>query len=166
MTDREVQRKAFEDKIESDFDNFGLRLIYADQLDEWGEHEEADRQRKYEEAYKFLEKYANARVYKFLEKYANARECYYGADPGDEHYEDHTRYKLNHKQVLAWMDYLMETIEEEGEPFFNDTWPQDQLRERTERVQFFDSLEVVTGKPLPKEVKEKLLKQTFFRCAC
>ena len=51
-------QKAFLDAIEKEPRNYSHRYVYADWLDEQGEHEEADRQRKFEKADKWLREFA------------------------------------------------------------------------------------------------------------
>ena len=51
-------RSAFLEAIENEPKNYGHRYVYADWLDEQGEHEEADRQRKFEASEKWLQEFA------------------------------------------------------------------------------------------------------------
>lgn len=51
-------QKAFLEAIQSEPKNYLHRYIYADWLDEQGDHEEADRQRKYEASEKWLQDFA------------------------------------------------------------------------------------------------------------
>lgn len=53
-------RQAFLDAIKREPKNFDHRYVYADWLDEQGEHEEADRQRKYEASEKWLRSFARS----------------------------------------------------------------------------------------------------------
>mgnify|MGYP002623621145 CR=1 FL=1 len=53
-----VDRQAFLDAIEQEPSNYTHRYIYADWLDDQGEHEEAERQRKYEASEKWLRDFA------------------------------------------------------------------------------------------------------------
>ena len=48
------ERKAFEKALKKNEDDTTTRLVYADWLDEQGEHEEADRQRKWPAAKEWL----------------------------------------------------------------------------------------------------------------
>ncbi len=51
-------RQAFLDAIKQQPKNYDHRYVYADWLDERGEHEEADRQRRYEASEKWLREFA------------------------------------------------------------------------------------------------------------
>ena len=51
-------RQAFLDAIQREPNNYSHRYVYADWLDEHGEHEEADRQRKYEMANTWMLEFA------------------------------------------------------------------------------------------------------------
>lgn len=83
--------------IEDNPTDYSHRYVYADWLDEHGDHDEADRQRKYEGAYKWLTDYANNKewteVYgdtEFTERFGSviAAGEYGGEWPrGDEDYE-------------------------------------------------------------------------------
>ena len=53
-----VDKKAFLDAIAKEPKNYHHRYVYADWLDEHGDHEEADRQRKYEGSEKWLREFA------------------------------------------------------------------------------------------------------------
>lgn len=53
-------RKAFLEAIEKAPKDYSHRYVYADWLDEMGEHEEADRQRKFEKSEKWLRTFATA----------------------------------------------------------------------------------------------------------
>lgn len=57
MGDEET-RKAFLRGIEADRSNYDKRIYYAEWLDDQGEHEEAERQRNYEAAEKWLIQFA------------------------------------------------------------------------------------------------------------
>jgi uncharacterized protein (TIGR02996 family) len=131
------------------------RNVYADYLDELGEVEEANRQRAYLAAYAKLEKIASDYDY-----YPRGP----GRMVGDDDYEydpapEKDRHTFVMKLVVNWLEKP-----EGNEPgyfyfYFNTTEHPSSDEEKTE---FFDALEVVSGKKIAQEVRSA----SSFYCSC
>ncbi len=114
------EREAFLAAIEKEPENYLHRYVYADWLDEHGEHDEATRQRAFEQADKWLRKFADS-------------------------------YSIDYAELVDGAASGM------GGCFGDDDGPQ-----AMRTPEFWESLEVVTGKSFPVDHREN----TYFRCAC
>jgi uncharacterized protein (TIGR02996 family) len=138
VREREAFLKALADNED---DNF-TRSVYADWLDENGEHEEADRQRKWPAA--------KAWVVRFCEKH-NPPE---GDDPDE--------YPIPYKELLERARGAVEETDAEELWFHcgrNETMC-DALR--ANRREFWKNWSIVTGVP----VSEEKVDSSGFSCAC
>lgn len=125
------------------------RCIYADWLDEQGREDEADRQRKYVDAFNFLADFSRA---------------YYDSW---EHDDDGERIPgtqtVNYKEILAEIEYWAETGTSDNGPSFGTTSAQSELHNNKDtREEFWQCVFIVTGIMASDEVKE----QDWYHCAC
>jgi uncharacterized protein (TIGR02996 family) len=136
------ERDTFLRALADNEDDTMTRLVFADWLEERGEHEEADRQRKWPAAKEWL-----------------VRFCRDHNPPDDE---DSEEWVISYEQLLELGREACEEADEEGFGFHcgnNETmcWAlQDNSQE------FWTNWSIVTGIPLPPDVESK----SYFRCAC
>lgn len=84
------ERESFLEAIKREPKDFGHRYVYADLLDEHGDHEEADRQRRYEASEKWLR------------GFAKSHDDFYGAyDDDDEDVEGN--FYHSYRQLLYFL---------------------------------------------------------------
>lgn len=136
------ERDAFLKALAEDEDDTTTRIVYADWLDEQGEHEEADRQRKWPVAKAWL-----------------VRFCLNHNPPDDE---DPYEWVISYKELLGLARQAVEEADE-GEFGFscgNNMTMCDALRANSR--EFWKNWSIVTGVPLPPDVGDKI----HFRCAC
>lgn len=133
------ERDAFLKALADNEDDTTTRLVYADWLDEHGEHEEADRQRKWPAAKGWLVRF----------------------------YQDHDQFdyigQLNSYEQL--MDRARVAVEEADERGFGfDCGSNESLCDalRANSREFWMNWSIVTGIPLPPDVEEK----SYFGCSC
>lgn len=147
-------RKAFLEAIEKEPTNYDHRYIYADWLDENGEHEEADRQRKYEKAEKWLKDFArNDDEFNWDHEYPHeAGEC----DPENGYwyccgYHQLVRFLAAHEKgsIIDDSYYLGFDTPHGWNNYSEELW---------------ENFEVVTGKKAPTDQYRKELPP--FYCAC
>jgi uncharacterized protein (TIGR02996 family) len=157
-----IERDAFLKALAENEDDTMTRLVYADWLEERGEHEEADRQRKWPAAKEWL-----------------VRFCRDHCDPSDENLDsegpnDANPYSFLHisfKQMLELGRKAVEEADERGTVGSSGNWfvsfecgANEELAValRANRQEFWDNWSVVTGIPLPPDVEEK----SYFGCSC
>lgn len=136
-------RDAFLTALAENEDDTTTRLIYADWLDEHGEHEEADRQRKWPASKEWLVNFCRD----------------HNPPPDDED---------PYLQVLSYADLIelgRAAVEEADEEEFgfhcgNNMDMCDALRANSQ--EFWKNWSIVTGIPLPADVEGR----SYFRCAC
>lgn len=127
--------------LEKNEDDTNTRLVYADWLDEHGQHEEADRQRKWPASKEWLVEF-----------------CRVNNPPPDEDGDQE-------EWIIAY-DVLLDLgriAAESGEFWFscgNNMDMCDALRGNSE--DFWEHISILTGVPLPNNVAD----QTGFSCAC
>ena len=136
------ERDAFLKVLADNEDDTTTRLVYADWLDEYGEHEEADRQRKWPAAKQWL-----------------VRFCQFN-NPADD--LDPDEWFISYETLL---ELGREAVEREGgeELWFhcgNNMKMCDALRANPRA--FWENWSIVTGVPLPPDVEAK----SGFSCAC
>jgi uncharacterized protein (TIGR02996 family) len=143
-------RKAFLRALAKNEDDTQTRMVYADWLDDHGEHEEADRQRKWPAA--------KAWLVRFCEEHNPA------AEEVDEEIDedDYGECPISYENLI---DLGREALEEPGKEGFefncwNNMGMCDALRAHSR--EFWKNWSIVTGIPLPPDVEEK----TSFHCAC
>ncbi|MCA9067277.1 MAG: TIGR02996 domain-containing protein [Planctomycetaceae bacterium] len=139
----EQQHRAFLDILEKNEDDSTTRLIYADWLEEWGYCEEAERQRLWPQAKKWL--------VEFCEK-----------NQGDEY-----EWKLDYETLLEEGNRAYQyALEKDGEIGVislscgnNETMC---YALRANPDEFWKNWSIITGNPLPDEPEGNY----GFRCAC
>lgn len=137
------EREGFLKLLAENEDDTTTRLVYADWLDDRGEHEEADRQRKWPAAKEWLVKFCEANNPK----------------PDDED---------PYESVISYDDLVeraRSAVEHEstwgiGFSCGNNMSMCDALR--SESGEFWKNWSIVTGVPLPPDIEEK----SGFSCAC
>jgi uncharacterized protein (TIGR02996 family) len=136
------ERTAFLRALSENEDDTPTRLVYADWLDEQGEHEEADRQRKWPAAKEWL-----------------VRFCRDHNPPPDENSDE---WVISYEELLELGREAIEEADEEGVGFScgNNMSMCDALR--AHRQEFWKNWSVVTGIPLPPDAEGG----GYFRCAC
>jgi uncharacterized protein (TIGR02996 family) len=135
-------REAFLRALERDEDDTPTRLVFADWLDEQGEHEEADRMRKWPAA--------KAWLVEFCEKNNPAV---------DE--EDPYEWVIDYETLVELGKRAMEdTAEGIGFSCGNNMTMAEALSE--DRHEFWSNWSIVTGIPVPTDLAE----HSSFRCAC
>jgi uncharacterized protein (TIGR02996 family) len=139
--------------LDANEDDTTTRLVYADWLDERGEHEEADRQRKWPAA--------KAWLVRFWRDHCNPDDN----EPDDEGPNDANPYSyryISFGQLLQLGRKAVEEADERGIVFecgANEDMC-DALRANTRT--FWTNWSVVTGVPLPPGFETK----SFFGCSC
>jgi len=126
------------------------RCVYADWLDEQGRHNEADRQRKYVDAFKFLADFTSAYRY---------------SDDTDEDGEPipGTK-KYDYRSIMEEVNYWAEEAKKDDDSSlcFSTNYAQDQLDNRETRQKFWEAVYVVTGVMATDAIKEV----EWYQCAC
>ena len=149
MSEQEVFLKA----LEKNEDDTMTRLVYADWLEERGEHEEADRQRKWPAAKEWLVRF-------------HREHCRDGdAVPGFEEPSDENSWSylsISYPSLLKLAQKAVENAEE-GQIFLycgaNESM-MDALRANSH--EFWMNWSIVTGFPLPPDAAEK----SRYSCSC
>jgi uncharacterized protein (TIGR02996 family) len=148
-----IERDAFLQALAENEDDITTRLVYADWLDERGEHEEADRQRKWPAAKEWLVQFCQS---------LNPRP---DEDPDDEMPDEDHAYSffgISYEKLVQLGRNAVEHADQRGIWFYcgaNETM-MDALRANSR--EFWLNWSVVTGVPLPPDVEEK----TYFSCSC
>jgi uncharacterized protein (TIGR02996 family) len=149
MTDREVFLQALAD----DEDDTTTRLVYADWLEERGESEEADRQRKWPAAKAWLVRFCRS-----LNPHPD--DDLDNEDPDDDN--AYSFFGISYEKLLMLGRKAVDTADEWGIEFYcgaNETM-MDALRANSR--EFWKNWSVVTGLPLPPDVEER----SRFSCSC
>jgi uncharacterized protein (TIGR02996 family) len=137
------ERNAFLKLLAKNEDDTTTRLVYADWLDEHGEHEEADRQRKWPTAKAWLVKF-----------------CEENNPPDDEETDE---WIIDYATLIELGQEAVERAGEDGELWFscgNNMGMCDALRDNSEA--FWDNWCIVTGITIPPDVEDN----GGFSCAC
>jgi uncharacterized protein (TIGR02996 family) len=137
-----TEQDAFLKALAEDEDDTTTRLVYADWLDDHGEHEEADRQRKWTPAKAWLVRFCRDH------------------NPAPD--EDSDEWVISHETLL---ELGREAVEGAGTGWVgfscgNNMTMCEALR--ANRREFWQNWSVVTGIPLPPDVEDK----SSFGCAC
>ena len=134
------ERDGFLKALEENEDDTSIRLVYADWLDDHGEHEEADRQRKWPAAKAWL-----------------VRLCRDNNPDPDE--EDPYEMVISYEDLIE----LGREAAERGEFGFscgNNMSMCDALR--ADSREFWENWSIVTGIPVPPDVEDR----SYYGCAC
>ncbi|QJW94216.1 TIGR02996 domain-containing protein [Frigoriglobus tundricola] len=135
------ERKGFLKLLAENEDDLTTRLVYADWLDERGEHEEADRQRKWPAAKEWLVRFCRQN------------------NPADE--QDTEEWFISYETLL---ELGREAVERDGRELWfscgNNMGMCDALR--SECGPFWKNWSIVTGVPVPPDAEAR----SSFSCAC
>jgi uncharacterized protein (TIGR02996 family) len=152
-----TERKAFLKALKKNEDDTTTRLVYADWLDEHGEHEEADRHRKWPAAKEWLVKFC-----------AENNPPEPDIDP-EELLESDPEALLDYEWPISYEDLIelgKEALKSGGKKrgyefsCGNNMEMCDALRDNC--AEFWKNWSVVTGIPLPPGIEKK----SEFSCAC
>lgn len=135
------ERDAFLKVLAENEDDTMTRLVYADWLDDRGEHEEADRQRKWPAAKEWLVRFCRD----------------HNPSPDAEESDE---WFISYETLLDLGQRGLEEEEEWGFSCGNNMRMCDALREN--RRPFWENWSIVTGIPLPPDVENN----SHFWCAC
>ena len=137
------ERHGFLEALEENEDDTPTRLVYADWLDDHGEHEEADRQRKWPAAKEWLVRFCQDNNPAALE-------------------EDSYLWVISYKELIRLGRQAIEEADEEGFGFQcgNNETMCEALRANSR--EFWKNWSIVTGIAMPQNVEEK----AYFSCAC
>jgi uncharacterized protein (TIGR02996 family) len=133
-------QQAFLQALAENEDDTTTRLIYADWLDEQGQHEEADRQRKWLPAKEWLVQFCRNH-------------------PRDE---DLDEWEISYQTLLKLGQEAIDTADEQSFGFScgNNMTMCDALRANSQ--EFWKNWSIVTGVPLPADAERK----GYFSCGC
>jgi uncharacterized protein (TIGR02996 family) len=141
---KETERKAFLKALKKNEDDSTARLVYADWLDEHGEHEEADRMRKWDAAKKW--------IVKFCKKH----------NPPDE--DDEDEWHITYADMIELgREAVANANKKAGESPFscgNNMRMVDALQDNSK--EFWKNWSIITGIPVTPDAEEKI----YFACAC
>jgi len=133
-------------------DDTRIRWIYADWLDERGEHEEADRQRKWPMAKEWL--------VQFWQKHCSPREGKLDYEEPDEN--PYAYFHISYETLLKLGRRAVDEADDDGICFYcgaNEEMKEHLLASGQE---FWKNWSIVTGIPLPPSVE----KNRYFTCSC
>lgn len=153
---KESERKAFLKALKKNEDDTTTRLVFADWLDDHGEHEEANRHRKWPAAKEWLVKFCEEN---------NPPEP--DIDP-EELLESDPEALLDYEYPISYSDLLelgKEAIKSGGKRGYwlscgNNMGMSEALSANC--AEFWKNWSIVTGIPLPPDVEEN----SSFSCAC
>lgn len=156
-------RKTWERAVEKDPTNDLQRKIFADWLDEQGEVEEADRQRRWVDAFMFLADFTAS--YRYSAEYDEKDDPI----PGTK--------KLNFEEVMGTVKFWAAAIDPEGPAgkeykkkhkyvpnklYFDTTSGRDELVDPETRKKFWKCFYIVTGIEAPEHVRNR----EYYYCSC
>jgi uncharacterized protein (TIGR02996 family) len=145
-----AEREAFLAALKANEDDVTTRLVYADWLDENGEHEEADRQRKWPAAKQWLLQFLKWINYEDEEFDEQTQEFKgKGTFSGPHTYKD---------AIQAGYD----AVAGRGYTFGSDAGAEFFWEGESNSEEFFRNWSIVTGVPVPQSV----IDNPPFRCAC
>lgn len=158
------EEKAFLSAIEAEPNNYQLRYIYADWLDENGDHEEADRQRKYEHSLMRLRQIAidnELGWVETLESLERAEESPDGYERWEQGYvrKEDDQYAYESNPLVQLLYFLERHLESDSFYLPFETPYGFQYSE-----EMWQCYEIVTGKPSPKNQYRSEMPP--FRCSC
>jgi uncharacterized protein (TIGR02996 family) len=141
------ERDAFLKALAENEDDTTTRLVYADWLDDHGEHEEADRQRKWTPAKAWLVQFC--------------RDNNPDHDDDDDDGDDSYYWIISYKRLLRLGREAVEGADASGFGFdcgANETMC---IALRDNRREFWTNWSIVTGIAVPLDVTE-----SYFGCSC
>ena len=148
------ERDAFLKALAQNEDDTPTRLVYADWLEERGEHEEADRQRKWPAAKAWLVRFCRS-----LNPHPDDDDLD-NEDPDDDH--PYSFFGISYEKLLKLGRKAVEAADQRGVGLYcgaNETM-MDALRANSR--EFWKNWSIVTGIPLPPGVEGK----SYFGCSC
>jgi uncharacterized protein (TIGR02996 family) len=149
------ERNAFLEALAENEDDTTTRLVYADWLDERGEHEEADRQRKWPAAKAWL-------VLFWRSCNPDGEADFDGEVPDPDDDNPYAYLGISYETLLELGRRAVENADQLGIGFYcgaNETM-MEALRAHSR--EFWKNWSVVTGVPLPPNVADR----SFFSCSC
>lgn len=133
----------------------GLRLAYADWLDENDRPDEGQRQREWIKAFNYI-----------LQFTRTDEESWEYDDEGEKIPDSHT---INYKGVMDEVEWWRSTVTGEytqyglgGSIGFGTTYAQDALQDAATRREFWRCFKVLTGVEAPEDLRN----QEWYHCAC
>jgi uncharacterized protein (TIGR02996 family) len=155
----ESERKAFLKALKKNEDDTTTRLVYADWLDDRGEHEEADRQRKWPAAKEWLVKFCGEHNPPEPDIDPEELEELIESDP--DALLDYG-YSVSYEELIELGKEAIKNGDREGYWLScgNNMDLCDALRDNC--AEFWKNWCIVTGTPLPPDIEEK----SVFSCAC
>jgi uncharacterized protein (TIGR02996 family) len=148
------ERDAFLNALAENEDDTTTRLVYADWLEERGEHEEADRQRKWPAAKEWLVRVCRS----------------FNPHPDDDNIDNedldednpYSVFDITYEKLLKLGRKAVEEADERGIGFYCGANEEMKDALRANSREFWKNWSVVTGIPLPPGVEEK----SYFSCSC
>ncbi len=148
-----TERDAFLLALAENEDDTTTRLVYADWLDEHGEHEEADRQRQWPAAKEWLVRFCGSFNRYPIDDPNND-------DPAEDN--PYSFFGITYEKLLKLGRKAVEEADQQGIAFYcgaNETM-MDALRANSR--EFWKNWSIVTGIPLPPDVGET----SRYGCSC
>jgi uncharacterized protein (TIGR02996 family) len=147
------ERDAFLKALAENEDDALTRSVYADWLDENGEHEEADRQRKWPAA--------KAWIVRFCQSFRRHVDDDHDDECPDEDFA-YSYFGITYENLLKLGRKAVEEANERGIAFYCGANERMMDSLRTNRAEFWKNWSIVTGVPVSEDQAEK----SRFGCSC